>query len=90
MVKIEVVYVSATGHVIHHDLELNCGSRVADALRASGIYDAYPETRELPVGIFAKQVSTDTVLKEGDRVELYRPLVCDPKEKRRQKARLKK
>ncbi|MBL7480852.1 RnfH family protein [Legionella bononiensis] len=90
MVKVEVVYIAREGTVFHHDLELKPGSCVADALTASGIFDSNPETRDLPVGIFAKQISMDTLLKDGDRIELYRPLVCDPKEKRRQKARLRK
>jgi putative ubiquitin-RnfH superfamily antitoxin RatB of RatAB toxin-antitoxin module len=90
MVKVEVVYIAREGIVLHHDLELTPGSNVADALTASGIFDSHPETRDLPAGIFAKQSSMDTILKDGDRVELYRPLVCDPKEKRRQKARLRK
>lgn len=90
MVKVEVVYIAKEGTVVHFDLALNPGSCVADALTASGIFDSHPETRDLPVGIFAKQIARDTVLKDGDRVELYRPLQCDPKEKRRQKARLRK
>ncbi len=90
MVKIELVYITNTGIVFHLNLELQSGSTVRDALNTSEVFNTYPETKELPVGIYAKQTSLDTVLKDGDRVELYRPLVRDPKEKRRQMARLKK
>jgi putative ubiquitin-RnfH superfamily antitoxin RatB of RatAB toxin-antitoxin module len=39
------------------------------------------------VGIFGHKASLDQVLREGDRVEIYRPLIADPKEARRQRAR---
>ena len=90
MVKVELVYVAKDGSDLHLNLDLPQGATVGDALAHSGIYDLYSETRELPVGIYARQVSRDTVLKDGDRIELYRPLVRDPKEKRRQLAKAKK
>ena len=90
MVKVELVYVASDKSTVHLALDLNRGARVIDALNASGIYQSHPETKDLSVGIFAKTVPLDTLLKEGDRVELYRPLARDPKEKRRQQARLKK
>lgn len=87
MVLIELVYITVGKHTVHRTLELKPGSTVIDALNASGIYNSHPETKNMPVGIYAKQVSLNTVLKEGDRVEVYRPLVLDPKEIRRQRAR---
>ena len=90
MVNIELVYVALERHTVHLTLELQSGATVLDALNQSGIYDDHPETKEMPVGIYAQIVSFDTVLKDGDRVEIYRPLALDPKEKRRQKARLDK
>ncbi|BCA94047.1 UPF0125 protein [Legionella antarctica] len=90
MVKIELVYVPKHGTTLQVRMDLKQGSTVSEALIQSGIYDLYPETKKLSVGIYAKQVSLDTVLKEGDRVEIYRFLVLDPKEKRRQRARLKR
>ncbi|KTD15121.1 Persistence and stress-resistance antitoxin PasI [Legionella gratiana] len=88
MVKIEVVYVPLKKTVVHKILELKLGATVSDALHASEIYVTYPETRSFPVGIFSKQVSLDQVLKEGDRIEIYRPLILDPKENRRKKAKV--
>lgn len=90
MVMVELVYVTAAQHTAHLTLEMPSGATVADALVSSGIYDSYPETINMPVGIYAKQASLDTILKAGDRIELYRSLALDPKEKRRQKARIKK
>ncbi|QMT61370.1 RnfH family protein [Legionella sp. PC997] len=86
MVKVELVYVAFDKTVQHRVLELKQGATVLDALNASGIYEDYPETQGMSVGIYAKQVSLEQVLQEGDRIEIYRPLVLDPKEKRRQKA----
>lgn len=86
MVKIELVYVAVDRSTVHMVLDLKQGATVFDALNASGIYNTHPETRNMVVGIYAKQVSLEHVLQEGDRVEIYRPLVLDPKEKRRQKA----
>ncbi len=89
MVKIELIYVPKDGTTLQVKMDIKQGATVAEALSKSGVYDLYPETKGLAVGIYARQVSLDTVLKEGDRVEIYRPLVLDPKEKRRQRARLK-
>ena len=61
-------------------LELPDGSLVRDALRAAGI-------KADAVGVFGKRVAPDEPLSDGDRVEIYRPLALDPKERRRQRAR---
>lgn len=90
MVNVELVYVAADQSIVHINLELASGSTVANALALATIYDSHPETRSCAVGIFSKIVSLDTILRDGDRVELYRPLALDPKEKRRQLARKKK
>jgi len=65
-------------------LTLPAGSTVADALRASKWLDDVVEPALLPaVGIWGRQVPLDQSLREGDRIELYRPLQVDPKEARR-------
>jgi putative ubiquitin-RnfH superfamily antitoxin RatB of RatAB toxin-antitoxin module len=87
MVKVEIVYVTRDKHVVTRVVELESGATVADALEISGIGQDYPETRELPVGIFSKMTKRDRVVKQGDRIEIYRPLLIDPKEKRRQRAK---
>jgi len=62
-------------------LQLPDGALVRDALRAAGIEG------DAAVGVFGQRVPPDTPLADGDRVEIYRPLLLDPKERRRQRAR---
>lgn len=75
--------------VFNVDLILPDGATVADAIAESGIRKAWPdvEIREDRVGIFARKASLDTMLRDGDRVEIYRPLKIDPKEARRLRAK---
>lgn len=64
------------------------GASVEDAIRASGILEAFPDidlTRN-KVGIFSKLVKLDEIVRDKDRVEVYRPLIADPKEVRRRRA----
>jgi putative ubiquitin-RnfH superfamily antitoxin RatB of RatAB toxin-antitoxin module len=72
-------------------LEMPEGSRVADALAAAKAGEFFPATAlaELHVGIWAKACAIDTTLRDGDRVEIYRPLQADAKDMRRARARLK-
>lgn len=90
MVRVELIYVLPNTTAIHIELDLKEGSTILDALTESNIFTTHPETRSYSVGIFSKIVSLDTLVREGDRIELYRPLAIDPKEKRRQLARKKK
>lgn len=64
------------------------GTTAENAIRASGILDKFPEIdlTENKVGIFGKATKMDTVLRHLDRVEIYRPLIADPKEVRKQRA----
>lgn len=73
-------------------LELAAGSTVADAIRASGVEQRFPEleVRDDAVGVFGELCRPDRVLVDGDRVELYRPLKLDPKEVRRLNAERQK
>lgn len=87
MVNVEIIYIKSDHTVIHLYCHVTSGATVEDALNQSGIIKQCPEVTLLPVGIFSKQVERTTVLKEGDRIELYRPLLNDPKEKRRQRAK---
>ncbi|KTD17595.1 RnfH family protein [Legionella jordanis] len=87
MVKVEIVYIKADGNTIHHRLELKSGSTILDALDEVKLWQNHPETKSFSTGIFSKVLPLDTVLKSGDRIEIYRPLTLDPKEKRRQRAK---
>jgi putative ubiquitin-RnfH superfamily antitoxin RatB of RatAB toxin-antitoxin module len=87
MLHVSVVY-AEPGLRIVRELDVAAGATVADALRASAIAAAaglvaVDLTR---IGIFGKAVAADTLLREGDRVEILRPLKIDPKEARRRRA----
>ena len=64
------------------------GSTVADAIERSDIVDAFPGVNldGLQAGIWGSPAERNRLLREGDRVELYRPLAMDPREARRLKA----
>ena len=62
-------------------VQLPAGATVRDALAAAGF-----AARHQDVGVYGKRVGADAPLADGDRVELYRPLLLDPKERRRQRA----
>ncbi|GAA5159015.1 RnfH family protein [Viridibacterium curvum] len=69
-------------------LTLPAGSTAQTAIEASGLLSRYPEIdlEKNKVGVFAKLVKLDAPLRDRDRVEIYRPLIADPKEVRRKRA----
>jgi uncharacterized protein len=70
-------------------VDLPEGATVIQAVEASGLLEKYPDIDPGGVnklGVFAKLAKADAVLRDRDRVEIYRPLIADPKEVRRQKA----
>lgn len=79
-VTVEVVVASPERQILRR-VNLPAGSTVADALAASGL-----EGAQGCVGIYGKLVPAKTALRDGDRVEIYRPLQADPKELRRARA----
>ncbi|HET7929895.1 MAG TPA: RnfH family protein [Rhodanobacteraceae bacterium] len=77
------------GRVFSSAFELHAGATVADAFAASAIREQRRdiEIDEARLGIFARKATLETVLRDGDRVEIYRPLKIDPKEARRRRAK---
>jgi uncharacterized protein len=70
------------------ELEVDEGTTLKQAIDLSGIIDIYPQinlTKD-KTGIFGKIAKLDTVLREKDRVEIYRPLIADPKQVRKERA----
>ena len=65
------------------------GATIAQVIRASGILESFPEIdlSRQRVGIFGEIASLQDPVHDGDRVEIYRPLVADPKETRKRRAR---
>lgn len=87
LIRIEVAYATPEGQCLLA-LKMQAGSRVEQAVVDSGILQRFPDIPwpQAPVGVFGKKVSASTQLKEGDRVEIYRPLRVDPKTRRRERA----
>jgi len=86
-IKIEVVYALPAEQLLLKS-EVPKGTTIAGAIRLCGILDKFPEIdlEKGKFGIFGKLSKTDTVLREKDRIEIYRPLIADPKEVRRKRA----
>jgi uncharacterized protein len=84
-VVVTVVYAESE-RAIEIEVRLGAGATVADAIEGSGIAARIPAAASAPVGIFGKRVRRDATLAPGDRVEIYRPLIADPKTLRRRRA----
>ena len=69
-------------------LEVTVGTTLAEAITQSGLPEMFEgfELNLKNVGVFGRKASPEQVLQAGDRVEIYRPLIADPKEVRRQRA----
>jgi uncharacterized protein len=85
-IQVEVVYAEADRQTLIA-LELDKGSTVADAIVRSGIATRAGDISRRKVGIFSRIVTSGTPLDDGDRVEIYRALLIDPKEARRKHGR---
>jgi len=88
MMLIEVIATFTATAILRITLQVAENSTVGDALILA--YQKEPVLCSIDwaaIGIFGAVVSRDTILKNHDRIELYRPLSCDPKVVRRQKAR---
>jgi putative ubiquitin-RnfH superfamily antitoxin RatB of RatAB toxin-antitoxin module len=86
-ILVEVAYALPTQQMVL-PLEIDEGNTIEQAVIASGLMNKFPEIdlNVNKVGIFGKLAKLDTVLRPRDRVEIYRPLIADPKEVRRQRA----
>lgn len=83
---VEIVY-ALPGEQVVLSLEVRPGTAVCEAIEQSGIRQRFPHIDPVhgKVGIFGKLVKPDRVLKDGDRVEIYRSLSADPGTARRQR-----
>ena len=84
---IEVVY-ALPGQQELGSVQLPAGSCVREAIEVSGMLQRFPaiDPAKTKVGIYSKLTKLDAVLRDKDRVEIYRPLIADPKEVRKQRA----
>lgn len=87
LVAIEVAYALPHRQALLR-LDVPAGTTVEEAIRRSGLPEQFPEIDpgSAKTGIFGKQVPGSTEVKPGDRVEIYRPLIADPKAARRKRA----
>ena len=87
LMSIEVVFPLAQKQEIL-TVKLPVGATVREAIEASGVLKKYPEIdiTKNKLGVFAKLAKPDAPLRDRDRVEIYRPLIADPKEVRKQRA----
>jgi putative ubiquitin-RnfH superfamily antitoxin RatB of RatAB toxin-antitoxin module len=87
MINVEVIYALPEEQSLLR-LQVPQGSTVQDAVQQSGLLEKYPEIDlgRNKVGIFGKLSRVDMVLRDKDRVEIYRGLIADPKEVRRRRA----
>lgn len=86
-IKVEVAYARPEKQLIL-SVDLAPGATVEQAISASGILTQFPEIdlASAKAGVFSKARPLNAEVKDGDRVEIYRPLIADPKEARRKKA----
>ena len=86
-INVEVAYAEPEKQLIL-PVNVDAGTTVGGAIVQSGIMMQFPnlDVENSKVGIFGKVTNMTTVLQEGDRVEIYRPLIADPKEVRRKRA----
>lgn len=86
-ILVEVAYALPAKQVII-PLKVAEGSNAGEAIAASGILQQFPEIdlNQNKIGIFGKLSKLDSVLRHMDRVEIYRPLIADPKAVRKQRA----
>ena len=87
MIKVEVLYALPQEQTLRV-VNIPSGATLSEAIKRSGMLELHPEIdlSSNKVGIFGKLSKLDTVLREKDRVEIYRPLIADPKEVRKRLA----
>ncbi|MDP2241598.1 MAG: RnfH family protein [Burkholderiales bacterium] len=90
-ITVEVVY-ALPGKQLLVELSVAPGTTALEAITQSGLLARFPQIDpgHQTIGIFGRAVKADAVLQAGDRVEIYRPLVAEPKEARRRRAARKR
>jgi hypothetical protein len=86
LINVQVCYASDAVQFLRA-LKVPAGTTLEQAIAASGVLEEVPgiDLATMPVGIYARKKTLDTVLREHDRVEIYRPLIADPKNARRRR-----
>jgi putative ubiquitin-RnfH superfamily antitoxin RatB of RatAB toxin-antitoxin module len=90
LLHVQVSYATPAREILL-DLAVAPGTTIEQAIALSGLQQQEPgiDLAVQPVGLYGKKKPLDTVLRERDRIEIYRPLVADPKDSRRKRAEKK-
>ncbi len=86
-VRVEVVYATPQQQTVI-PLQAPVGTTIGQAIALSGIVQRHPEIdlATQAVGVFGDRATLERVLRDGERIEIYRPLLADPKQARRRRA----
>jgi len=89
LIRVTLVYSPAERQVFERDLELEPGTTVRQGVDASGVLQAFPglDLSLAGVGVWGRKAPPGQLLRDRDRIEIYRPLVVDPKVARRERFR---
>ena len=86
-ITVEIAY-AKPGEQLLEQLRVPADSTIESIIRQSGVLERFPEIDLAvnKVGVFGKVAKLDATLVDGDRIEIYRPLIADPKEARKKRA----
>jgi putative ubiquitin-RnfH superfamily antitoxin RatB of RatAB toxin-antitoxin module len=89
-IRVQVCFARPEAQVLH-DLVVHAGASIEEAIRKSGLLSDVPglDLANCKVGVYGKLKTLDATVREHDRIEIYRPLLADPKETRRKRAEKK-
>lgn len=85
LITVEIIYATASEQPLI-SLRAAAGATAEQAIVQSGILEDHPEIGNADIGIFGKPVPRDIRLRDGDRIEVYRPLIVEAKEERKRRA----
>ncbi len=88
--RVQIVYADPDGRIHCYGIELPAGSRCGDAINASRVLLECPEVRfdaGYGLAVFGRRADLTSKINDDDRIEILRPLVRDPKDARRVRAR---
>ena len=85
VIRVTVAVSPAPRQTVERELLLEDGSTAGQAVLASGLLERFPMLSGAPIGVWGKQAKAGRILRDQDRVEIYRPLKVDPKVARRER-----
>ncbi|WP_019519309.1 RnfH family protein [Faucicola boevrei] len=87
--QIEVMFCPTPNEQLHQKLSVASGTTAQQAVEILGWWQQFPQIQDFAVGVFSHKIDWQTVLQDGDRLEIYRPLTINPMQKRAKKMMLK-